>query len=443
MQKHILLFGAGKSASVLIDYLKQVCEQENWQATIVDFDKKVVEEKVGNHILVKAQQLNISNEVEARNNLIAHADIVISLLPPNLHYTIALDCLRLHKNLLTASYVDEQIQKHSQEIYKNGLLFLYEMGLDPGIDHLSAMQLIDNLKSKGAEITSFKSHCGGLVAPESNNNPWGYKISWNPKNVVMAGSAGALYQEKGSMVKLQNAHEVFKIEHSLSVNHHEEYGFYPNRDSLSYMETYGLQNINTFIRTTLRHKGFIEGWFAVLQLKLTDTSLVYDTTNLSLANFFKQHFASQQMHHWQQWIQQLPKLQQEQLLFLGLYDEETLINKGNCNAADVLQFIMEKRWMLQPHDKDMVVMVHEIEYTYKHQKNKTISYLKVLGESNTRTAMAKTVGLPLGIAATLILKGHLKDVGLQIPTKPIYYNAILPILKQHQIYFVESKAKME
>lgn len=442
MQKHILLFGAGKSASVLIDYLKQVCEQENWQATIVDFDKKVVEEKVGNHILVKAQQLNISNEVEARNNLIAHADIVVSLLPPNLHYTIALDCLRLHKNLLTASYVDEQIQKHSQEIYKNGLLFLYEMGLDPGIDHLSAMQLIDNLKSKGAEITSFKSHCGGLVAPESNNNPWGYKISWNPKNVVMAGSAGALYQEKGSMVKLQNAHEVFKIEHSLSVNHHEEYGFYPNRDSLSYMETYGLQNINTFIRTTLRHKGFIEGWFAVLQLKLTDTSLVYDTTNLSLANFFKQHFASQQMHHWQQWIQQLPKLQQEQLLFLGLYDEETLINKGNCNAADVLQFIMEKKWMLQPHDKDMVVMVHEIEYTYKHQKNKTISYLKALGESNTRTAMAKTVGLPLGIAATLILKGHLKDVGLQIPTKPIYYNAILPILEQHQIYFVESKAKM-
>lgn len=437
MQNHIILFGAGKSATVLIDYLKNLCDQENWQATVIDFDKKIVEDKVGSHALVKALQMDIAKDELNRKQVIADASIVISLLPPSLHYTIALDCLALNKNLLTASYIDENIKKHAHEIKSKGLLFLYEMGLDPGIDHMSAMQLIDELKNSGATITSFKSHCGGLVAPESNDNPWGYKISWNPRNVVMAGSAGAVYKEYGEIVNLESAQDVFADEESLTISSNEEYGFYPNRDSISYMETYGLQHVETFKRTTLRHVNFISGWYVVLRFKLTDTHHVYDTTSMSLAAFFESHFEKHQISIWQELIDYLPGEIKEQILSLGIYDKKTLINKGNCTAADVLQSIIEKNWALQPNDKDMVVMAHEIEYIYQKQKKKITSFLKVIGENSKHTAMAKTVGLPLGIAAKLILTNILQDTGLQLPTKPIYYSLILEELQKFGITFIE------
>lgn len=438
--QHIVLFGAGKSATVLINYLKNLCEEKNWNATIVDFDKNLVENKVGNHALVKPVQMDIGNDVAYRKNLIASSNIVISLLPPNLHYTIALDCLTLNKNLLTASYIDDNIKQHEQEIREKGLLFLYEMGLDPGIDHMSAMKLIDDLKQDDATITSFKSHCGGLVAPESNNNQWGYKVSWNPRNVVLAGSAGAVFKEHNKIVHLPTANEVFADNFIIDLSDNGTYGFYPNRDSLPYIETYGLQHAHTFKRTTLRHVDFISGWHQILKLKLTNTSIVYDTTNLSLARFFQLHFIAHNIDNWEELISNLPIINHTQLLSLGIFDNQTILNKGNCTAADVLQFIIEKNWELKPNDKDMVVMAHEIEFIKQHKQGKIISTLKVIGENNQNTAMAKTVGLPLGISAKLILENTLNDVGLQIPIKPIYYNAVLPELKNFGIIFYESSS---
>ncbi|HXL55138.1 MAG TPA: saccharopine dehydrogenase C-terminal domain-containing protein, partial [Chitinophagaceae bacterium] len=294
--KHIVLFGAGKSATVLIEYLKQLATENIWAVTVADSNLELAQSKVGEHALAKAVPVNIENADE-RKEWIAEADVVISLMPPHLHYLLALDCIELNKHLLTASYVDEQIKKLQPEIAKRNLLFLCEMGLDPGIDHMSAMQLFHRIKDKGGTITSFKSHCGGLVAPESDDNPWHYKISWNPRNIVLAGKAGAVYKENGKEVHLPYE-ELFNAEKVLTVPDVDMFAYYPNRDSLSYISLYDLHGVNTFMRTTLRHPEFCFGWKNIIDLKLTDEEKIYHTDGLTFAGFFKQHFEKHGFGEW-------------------------------------------------------------------------------------------------------------------------------------------------
>jgi len=498
--KHIVLFGAGKSATVLIEYLKEIATENIWQVIVADNNLETAQAKVGEHALVKAVSMNIENADE-RKELIEQADVVISLMPPHLHYLLALDCLELNKHLLTASYVDEQIKSLQPEIEKRNLLFLCEMGLDPGIDHMSAMQLFHRIKEEGGTITSFKSHCGGLVAPESDDNPWHYKISWNPRNIVMAGKSGAVYKENGKEVHLPYEN-LFNAERIVSLPGGEVYAYYPNRDSLHYIDLYDLHHINTFVRTTLRHPEFCFGWKNIVDLKLTEEQKVYQTDGLSFANFFRQHFEKHGFGEWlnnmlstrlayatemMQKLMQLIEAEQEaanegvetdeeimmidekgdlttidveevkdkaaesvaykmheanvsmkQLFYLGL-DDETLINNGLCSAAEVLQIILEKKLALLPKDKDMIVMMHEINYEVKGKKSKIKSTLVVKGTDNLHTAMAKTVGLPLGIAAKLILEEKIKETGLHIPVKPAIYEPVLKELEKQGIVFHEQE----
>ena len=194
--KKVLLFGAGKSATILIDYLVSNAEKENWFVTVVDADLQLAQSKIGVSDLTKAISFDINDRSE-RIKFINESDIVISLLPPALHTIVAKSCIELNKNLLTASYVDEEIRNLKSEIENKNLLFLCEMGLDPGIDHMSAMKIIDKIHEEKGTVTSFQSHCGGLVAPESDDNPWHYKISWNPRNIIMAGKSGAHFRQDG------------------------------------------------------------------------------------------------------------------------------------------------------------------------------------------------------------------------------------------------------
>jgi len=495
--KCIVLFGAGKSATVLIDYLKQLANEKKWHVIVADSDLKQVKEKTGNHPFMRAAEVNVENDRQ-RREVVQQANVVISLMPPDLHYLIALDCILFHKHLLTASYVDEKIKILKNDIEHRNLLFLCEMGLDPGIDHMSAMQLINNIKEKGGVITSFKSHCGGLVAPESDDNPWHYKISWNPRNVVMAGKGGALYKEDNKEIYTKYP-ELFINNKTVYVPQLGNYAYYPNRDSLSYQELYNLESAHTFIRTTLRHPDYCFGWKNIIDLKLTDEEKKYDTNGLSIAGFFKQHF---EKNGFDQWLNEMlmsrlsfakdlmvqltqiieteegakeineqtseflvvdengelssvaidnvkdkaaetvagkmheANLTLKQLFSLGL-DDETMINRGVCSAADVLQFIMEQKLALQPNDKDMVVMLHEVEYTINNKPTKTTSTLVVKGKDSVHTAMAKTVGLPLGIAARHILEGKIKETGLHIPVIPSIYGPVLEALKGYGIAFYE------
>ncbi|MFT3823473.1 MAG: saccharopine dehydrogenase C-terminal domain-containing protein [Chitinophagaceae bacterium] len=499
MSKSILLFGAGKSATCLIDYLLQITADNNWQLVIADANREQILAKIGNAGGAKAVAINVESASE-RQALIKDADVVISLLPPSLHILVARDCVAIGKHLLTASYVDESMNELADAVKQKGLLFLCEMGLDPGIDHMSAMQLVHRIKAAGGTITSFKSHCGGLVAVESDDNPWHYKISWNPRNVVLAGKSGAIFRENGDVKQVDYEHlfEANKVVDMPGVGY---LAYYPNRDSLSYIPVYNLEEVQTFVRTTLRYPEFCFGWKNIIELKLTDETKQYETDGMSLQQFFQQHFEKYNFSEWlekqltakfEQTKELLEKLQQlleteqeadeeerkelqdfmvideqgeltdinlddvktqaaatvagqmheanlamKQVIFLGMDDTETIINKGLCSAADVLQFALEKKLVLQPQDKDMVVMMHEIDYTLENESKKISSCLVVNGQDAVRTAMAKTVGLPLGIAAKLLLQGKLQETGLHIPVISAIYEPVLQELQQHGIAFLE------
>lgn len=496
-----MLFGAGKSATVLISYLLSQAEKEGWHLTLVDAQAEMAKEKIGDSKHGTPVTFDIK-DVQERSRYIGEADIVISLLPPALHAIVARDCISFRKNLLTASYMDAQIVNMKKEIDESGLLFLCEMGLDPGIDHMSAMKMIDEVKSGGGEIFSFESHCGGLVAPESDNNPWRYKISWNPRSVVLAGKAGAHYREQGEN-KHVNYEDLFTPAHMIDVEGLGVLCWYPNRDSLSYATLYGLEDAETFIRTTLRYPDFMYGWKNVVDLKLTDEAPQYDTTGKTLYDIFKEHFDKQGFGDWlekkletrfaqtREMMDNLVKLMEaekearegaleipdefmtvdkkgnleevgleavknraanfmaykiheanltlKQLFYLGIDDKETVINKGVCSAADVLQFALEKNLALLPGDKDMVVMVHELNYRKDEKEAALRSELVVIGEDNVHTAMAKTVGLPLGIAAKLILDGTIQLRGLHIPTRREIYEPVLRELAQQGVRFKETR----
>ncbi len=442
-QPHILVFGAGKSTSVLIQYLKKIATEKLWKVTVADFQLELAQHKVGIHEYVTAVQINIEDR-QARQILIQSASIVISMLPPALHYFVALDCLEFEKNLLTASYIDDQIRALAPSIQEKGLLFLYEMGLDPGIDHMSAMKIIDQIKESGGQINSFRSHCGGLVAPENDNNPWHYKISWNPRNVVLAGKAGAGFLKDGIPIHL-HYQELFNAQETVEIPGIYPLSFYHNRDSLSYIQLYHLEEATTFLRTTLRYPEFIVGWAGIIGLGLTDEIHEYLLNGLSIAAFFRLHFDhTGHSNLLQQCIQQAPTdpiaghfLQQ--LACLGIDDDTTFFPFNNGTAARVLQFLLETKLALLPGEKDMIVMLHEFEYHIAGVHHYLTSSLVTLGTNDQLTAMAKTVGLPLGIAAKLILEKQIKLTGLHIPILPEIYQPVLAALENEGIIFQETK----
>ncbi len=441
----IVLFGAGKSAGVLIEYLKNISEKNKWNILVADYDLLTVQQKVGNHQYVKAAQINI-NDADARQAMVQSATVVVSMLPHALHYLIAQDCLLFSKHLLTASYIDEKIREMENEINSKGLIFLCEMGLDPGIDHMSAMKILDSIKKENGIVTSFKSHCGGLVAPESDDNPWHYKISWNPRNIVLAGKAGAEFIENGEKIKC-TYDEIFSGYSQVKISDEMELAYYPNRDSLSYISLYHLENAQTFVRTTLRYPEFMEGWKHIVSLRFTDEVLMHDTNKMTIGDFFKVHLEkfgflnpdfpfTKKDFGFENNSPSTEKLFIQQMEFLGL-NEQQIINRGSCSAADIFQSILETKLKLSPNDKDMIVMLHEIECMINNTPKKIHSSLVVEGENSTLTAMAKTVGLPLGIAATLILEGKLNLTGLHIPVLPEIYNPVLERLEEEGIKFNE------
>ncbi|MEJ0105057.1 MAG: saccharopine dehydrogenase C-terminal domain-containing protein [Bacteroidota bacterium] len=440
--KKILLFGAGKSATVLIDYLLLTAAEENWYVTVADADLPLAQSKAGDARFAEAVSFDINDET-ARADAIQDADIVISLLPPALHFLVAKDCTRFSKNLLTASYVDDKIKSLQKEIEEKGLLFLCEMGLDPGIDHMSAMKIIDGIHAKGGTITSFKSHCGGLVAPESDTNPWHYKISWNPRNIVLAGKAGAIFKEHGKKVTVAYD-RIFEDCPGIYINDLPLLAYYPNRDSVSYSVLYGLEESGTFIRTTLRYASFCRGWDIICHLGLTDTE--DDITGYqTISEWFHDKLKGVELRgmEWLEYLRLYVKEEYhteitEQIDYLGLLELTPLPFHAKC-SADILQTLLEAKLVLNPDDKDMIVMLHEIEYTVNSHESGVRSSLVVKGENSLRTAMAKTVGLPLGIAAKLILKEKIQLKGLHIPVVKEIYEPVLYELELQGIRFYESE----
>jgi len=440
--KRILIIGAGRSSSSLIKYLHQHAAGFDWEIVVGDLDPETTGQRIGH--TAKLIRFDILQE-EASSQAIAQADLVISMLPAKFHILVAKLCLKHGKNLLTPSYVKSEMKALEPEIKEKGLFFLNEMGLDPGIDHMSAMKEIDAIKAAGLELLGFESFTGGLVAPESDDNPWHYKLSWNPRNVVLAGQEGIVKFRQEGKYKYIPYNRVFRRTEIIEIEGYGTFEGYANRDSLQYIDRYHLHGIPTIYRGTLRRPGFCRAWNVFVQLGMTDDSFemegLQEMTRRDFTNSFLYYHPSDsvetKLFHDQNIAQDseiIPKLK-----WLGIFDNEPIgLERGT--PAQVLEHLLKEKWQLLPTDKDMTVMWHKFTYRDSETKRVVEKHLSlvVTGEDPVNTAMAKTVGLPLGIAAKLILTGKIERSGLFIPTLPEIYEPVLSELEDHGIQFKES-----
>ncbi|PRY86603.1 saccharopine dehydrogenase (NADP+, L-glutamate forming) [Mongoliibacter ruber] len=439
--KKILILGAGKSSIFLIEYLANTAQSKNREIIVADLSKEEALKRIKGLPQTRAVAFN-SDDQENREKLIQTADVVISMLPAFLHPLIAKDCLQYGKHFFSASYESAEIRKMKTEIEQKELLFLNECGLDPGIDHMSAMQIIDREKKLGNEIFSFKSFTGGLLAPESEDNPWNYKFTWNPRNVVIAGQGVSRFIRNGKY-KYIPYHMLFRRLEKISFDGIGEFEGYPNRDSLSYRKVYGLDNIPTILRGTLRRSGFCQSWDVFVQLGLTDDSFEMDlpsdfTQRMFINSFLPYHPEKTVETKIKELLPWVDENILKKIAWLGLLENKPL-PKFKGSPASILQMILENKWELNPDDKDMIVMQHQFEIKSAGKKKRLTSSMVSIGENQNQTAMAKTVGLPLAIAVDLFLEGTIKTKGLMLPIHPEIYNPLLSELEKQGIKFTEKE----
>ena len=441
--KNILIIGAGKSSSSLIKYLLDKSNEENLFLTIADVSTENAKKLINNHKNAKAIVLDVFDKNQRKEN-IQKAEIVISMLPARFHMEVAKDCINFGKHLVTASYISEEMKALDAKVIEKKLVFMNEIGLDPGIDHMSAMQVIDKIKEKNAKLLLFESFTGGLIAPESDTNLWNYKFTWNPRNVVLAGQGGAAMFIQEGTYKYIPYHKLFRRTEFLKIND-EKFEAYANRDSLKYRNIYGLENIPTMYRGTIRKVGFSRAWNIFVQLGMTDDSYTIENSeNMSYRDFVNLFLAYSPSDSVELKLRSYLKIDQddvmwEKLLELDIFNPKKKIALKNATPAQMLQKILENSWTLEENDKDMIVMQHLFGYEINGKKHQIESSLVVLGENQTYTAMAKTVGLPVAIAALKILKGEIKTAGVQRPIKKEVYEPILKELENYGIKFSEKK----
>jgi saccharopine dehydrogenase-like NADP-dependent oxidoreductase len=443
--RSILLLGAGRSASSLLQYLVEHAAAEDWHVTVAERDvghaRKLIR---GSDGTARAVELDAS-DADARGSLIAKHDLVISMLPAFMHMDVMKDCLRLKRNVITPSYVPDALWPLDAEFRKADLTVLNEMGVDPGIDHMSAMRILDGLRAKGARMEAFESYCGGLVAPESDDNPWGYKFSWNPRNVVLAGQGSAARYIHDGELKYIPYHKLFQRTVRVEIPGYGAYDGYANRDSLKYREIYGISDIPTMKRGTLRKEGYCAAWDAFVQLGCTEDGYAMELPQDATWPEFLRAFLTEDRNSRDvrttlgQYLTLDPEGEVMQKLdWLGLFDNGT-IGEAGLSPAATLQKLLEKKWKLGPNDKDLLVMWHRFRYALNGKSSEIHATLTVTGEDTLHTAMARTVGLPIAIGAKLLLNGKIKERGVLLPVKPELYEPILDELATLGIAFTEKE----
>ncbi|MCF8237097.1 MAG: saccharopine dehydrogenase NADP-binding domain-containing protein [Saprospiraceae bacterium] len=439
--KKILVFGAGRSATTLIRFLGDHTRKEQWQVTVADASGDLVQQKVDGYPNLDGVVANVTSAKE-RTALIKNHDFIISMLPWTLHALVAKDCLRLGKHLITASYVNADMRELAAKARKKGLFFMGELGLDPGLDHMSALRLIRQIKASGGHITSFHSYAGGLIAEESDTNPWHYKITWNPRNVILAGQGTAQYRDKGQL-RLVPYHHLFGSAMPIAIDGKDRYEVYANRDSLKYISMYGLTGIPSIMRGTVRIRGFCKAWDALVKLGLTDSvtplgvaesltwkqliaGLLPDNPSASVRSLCADYLGLS-----------LDDVVMDQLAWLGLFSDQQIGDRGLA-PADYLQNLLTDKWKLEPQDRDLVVMEHRIHFDKGGQSQEIRSSLHHEGSDQDKTAMADLVGLPLAHATRLFLNGQLNEVTLPVPFEPCIAEPILDALAGDGITFNET-----
>ena len=440
----ILLIGAGKSTSYLLKYLLEKAASEQLHIVVGDINIENAKNLLKDKPNCTAIKLDIFKE-EERKNAIKKADLVISMLPARFHIEVAKDCLLYEKNMVTASYVSKEMEALDEEVKAKGLIFLNEIGVAPGIDHMSAMKVIDKIRGKGGKMILFESFTGGLVAPESDTNLWNYKFTWNPRNVVVAGQGGtAMFIQEGNY-KYIPYHKLFRRTEFFEIEGYGKFEGYANRDSLKYRSAYGLNDILTLYRGTIRRVGFSKAWNMFVQLGMTDDTFVLeDSENMSYREFVNSFLPYSPTDAVELKLRHYLKIDQDDIMWeklqeLDLFDASKKIGIKNATPAQALQKILEDHWLLNDDDKDMIVMYHKFGYTLNGKKHQIDSSMVALGKDKTYTAMSKTVGLPLGIAALKILNKEITATGVVIPISKDIYEPVLSALENYGITFIEKE----
>jgi saccharopine dehydrogenase-like NADP-dependent oxidoreductase len=444
--KKIFVIGAGLSSSDLIKYLLDNALALDWTVKVGDLSLEIAKNKVNNHPKGIAIHFDI-NDLNQLKNEVSWADLIVSMLPAFMHPIVAKECVSQGKHMATASYVSDAMKALDAEAKQKGVTLLNELGVDPGIDHMSAMKGIDEIRNNGGKLIGFISNTGGLVAPEYDNNPWNYKFTWNPRNVVLAGQGVTQFIENGQY-KFIPYHRLYSRARIFSVLNYGEFEMYPNRDSLKYREIYGLEDIQTLIRGTLRKVGYCKAWNVFVQLGMTDdTYKIHNSENLTYREFTNSYLAYDSKLTVEEKIKREiaeanDPIVFEKLKWLGVFEEKK-VGLSNASPAQILQKILEEKLFLEPNDKDLIVMQHIFEYMAggKHFRRK--SSMIIIGKDTVHTAMSITVGTPLAIAIKLLLTDVIKEKGVIIPTKPAIYLPILKELEEFGVKFIEEEEELK
>ena len=444
--RSILILGAGRSASSLIRYLIQHAAEQQWRITVGERDIAHARRMVSAGAdVAEAVEVDATN-AEARAVLIARHDLVVSMLPAFMHMDVLKDCLRLKKHVITPSYVPDALWPMDGDFKQAGLIVLNEMGLDPGIDHMSAMRILDRIRNEGGTMEAFESYCGGLVAPESDDNLWGYKFSWNPRNVILAGAGGSAKYIDSGVTKYIPYHKLFQRTVQVNVPGFGSFDGYANRDSLKYRSHYGIDHIPTMKRGTLRKAGFSIAWDAFVQLGCTDDGFIMelgaDATWNDYINAFLPPSAGRDARTNLAYYLNLNPEGDVLMKFdeLRIFSREP-IGRSGLSPAGFLQHLLEQRWVLRPNDKDLVVMWHRFRYSKAGKPLEIHASLAVIGQDQTYTAMAHTVGLPIAMACKLVLNDKIADRGVLLPLKPAIYDPVLDELEQLGVVFEEREVQ--
>ncbi len=442
--RKILIIGAGKSASQLINYLLDKAETENLEITVGDLSLASAKKLIGNHPAGKAIELDVFN-TQQRQEAIKAATIVISMLPARFHIEVAKDCVAFEKSMVTASYISKEMQALDQAAKEKGLVFMNEIGLDPGIDHMSAMQVIDRIRDAGGKMLLFESFTGGLVAPESDTNLWNYKFTWNPRNVVLAGQGGAAEFIQEGTYKYIPYQRLFRRTEFLEIEGYGRFEGYANRNSLKYRSVYGLEDILTLYRGTIRRVGFSKAWHIFVMMGMTDDSYtLQETEDMSYRDFLNLFLPYSPTDSVELKLRHYLKIDQDDLLWdklveLDIFNANKKLGIKNGTPAQCLQRILEDKWTLEPDDKDMIVMYHKFGYELDGERKQIDATMVTLGDDQINTAMARTVGLPVAMATLRILNGEITTPGVQLPIQKEVYEPILKELEDYGITFKESE----
>ncbi|WP_434037453.1 saccharopine dehydrogenase family protein [Formosa sp. 4Alg 33] len=442
--RHILIIGSGKSTSYLIWYLLDKSEAENIHLTIADITIDYAKKRTKNHANVSTIKFDIFDDI-TRKKLIKNADIIISMLPARFHIKVAKDCLKFGKNLITASYISDELQALNDAVTEKGLIFMNEIGVDPGMDHMSAMQVINRIRSKGGKLILFESFTGGLVAPEHDTNLWNYKFTWNPRNVVVSGQGGTAKFLQENTYKYIPYHRLFRRTEFLEIDGYGQFEAYANRDSLKYQSVYGLDNIKTLYRGTMRRVGFSRAWNMFVQLGMTDDSYIMeDSEHLSYRDFVNAFLPYSPSDSVEIKFRHQLKIDQDDVVWnkfleLDLFNPHKKANLKQATPAQILQHILTQSWTLNKADKDMIVMYHKFGYELNGKNHQIDATMVTKGEDQVYTAMAKTVGLPVAIATLAILNKQITTPGVQRPITKEVYTPILKELENFEIKFTEKE----